>query len=117
MAELGVRFLAADIETGLWPYARCKFDAIVVTNYLHRPLLPLLRDALADGGVLLYETFAVGQEKYGRPTNPDFLLQPGELLDAFRPALHVIAYEDSIVHRPVPARVQRLAARAGTIGP
>lgn len=110
-----VRFVAADIEAGTWPYAGQTFDLIVVTNYLHRPLLPILRDALADGGLLLYETFAVGQHRFGRPTNPDFLLRPGELLDVFRPALSVIAFEDLVVHRPGPARVQRIAACRGAL--
>lgn len=110
-----VCFVAADIEAGTWPYAGQTFDLIVVTNYLHRPLLPILRDALADGGLLLYETFAVGQHRFGRPTNPDFLLRPGELLDVFRPVLSVIAFEDLVVHRPGPARVQRIAACRGAL--
>jgi SAM-dependent methyltransferase len=112
-AGSSVRFLVADLESGPWPYTGRQFDAVIVTNYLHRPLFPVLRAALAEGGLLLYETFALGQQKFGRPTNPDFLLRPGELLDVFRPALHVIAYEDRVVHRPAPARVQRLAACAG----
>ena len=110
-----VHFLAADIEADPWPYRGRAFDLIVVTNYLHRPLLPVLRDALADGGLLLYETFAVGQQNFGRPTNPDFLLRPGELLDFFRPALAVIAFEDTLVHRPGPVRVQRIAACRGPL--
>ena len=110
-----VRFVAADIEGGRWPYAGERFDAIVVTNYLHRPLLPILRDSLADGGLLLYETFALGQQQYGRPTNPDFLLRPDELLDVFRPPLSVIAFEDLVVHRPEAARVQRIAACHGDL--
>ena len=71
-----------DLESGAWPLAGEAFDAIVVTNYLHRPLFPLLLDALADDGVLLYETFARGNEAYGRPTNPDFLLRTGRALAA-----------------------------------
>ena len=80
----GVTPRCADLETGPWPYAGQRFAGIVVTRYLHRPLLPLLLDALADGGVLLYETFMVGQERFGRPSNPDFLLRSQELLDADR---------------------------------
>lgn len=110
-----VRFRAADIEIGPWPYAGQLFDLIVVTDYLHRPLLPILRDGLADGGLLLIETFAAGQEKFGRPTNPDFLLRRGELLDVCRPTLSVIAFEDTVVHRPDPARVQRIAACRGRL--
>ncbi len=72
----------ADLEGGPWPYrGRSASTAIVVTNYLHRPLLPVLRDSLEPGGVLIYETFAAGNERYGRPSNPEFLLQPGELLE------------------------------------
>jgi SAM-dependent methyltransferase len=110
-----VRFLAADLESGPWPYPGERFDAVVVTRYLHRPLLPLLAQAVADGGVLLYETFAQGNARYGRPSNPDFLLRPRELLEAFGTTLHVLAYEDGVVARPSPARLQRLCAvRAGT---
>jgi SAM-dependent methyltransferase len=88
------------------------YDGIVVTNYLHRPLLPLLPAALAPGGVLIYETFAAGNERFGRPSNPDFLLRPGELLAAFAPPLTVIAFEQGAVERPRPAVRQRIAAVA-----
>jgi len=81
--QANVRFLPADIEAGAWPYAGRQFDAVIVTNYLHRPLLPVLRDAVAENGVLIYETFARGNEAFGKPSNPAFLLQPLELLDAF----------------------------------
>ncbi|GMV58104.1 MAG: hypothetical protein AMXMBFR72_12150 [Betaproteobacteria bacterium] len=106
--EPNVRFLAADLEEGPWPYAGRRFDAIVVANYLHRPLFPQLVASLADGGVLIYETFAAGNERYGRPSNPDFLLKPRELLDAFGVQLHVLAFEDGVVDAPRPARIQRL---------
>lgn len=109
-AEPGIRFLAADLEAGPWPYAGRRFDAIVVTNYLHRPLFSQLVDALADGGVLIYETFAVGNERYGRPANPAFLLRPRELLDVFGAQLHVLAFEDGVVDAPRRARIQRLCA-------
>jgi len=103
----------ADLETGSWPYAPDSgrtFGAIVVTNYLHRPLFPLMLEALAPGGVLIYETFAIGNERYGRPSNPHFLLKPGELLDVVRGRCRVIAYEDIYVDHPRPAMVQRLCA-------
>ncbi|APV51875.1 SAM-dependent methyltransferase [Betaproteobacteria bacterium GR16-43] len=109
----GVTLLGADLEAGPWPYAGRAYDAIVVTNYLHRPLLPILVEALEPGGVLVYETFAQGNERFGKPSNPAFLLAPGELLDAVRGRLRVIAYEDLSVEVPRPAAVQRLAARRG----
>ncbi len=112
--EPNVRFLAADLEAGPWPYMGRRFDAIVVVNYLHRPLFPRLAAAVADGGVLIYETFAVGNERYGRPSNPDFLLQPRELLDVFGAHLHVLAFEDGVVDAPRPARIQRLCAVRGS---
>lgn len=103
----------ADLEDGPWPYADHRFDAVVVTNYLWRPLLSLVLDVLDPGGVLLYETFAVGNERFGRPSNPDFLLRPGELLELVRGRLTVIAYEDLCVQVPKPARVQRICAIGG----
>jgi len=101
----------ADIEAGPWPYAGRRFDGIVVTNYLHRPLLPVLADSLEPGGVLIYETFAHGNERFGKPSNPAFLLAPGELIDAVRGKLRVVAFEDLVVDDPRPAAVQRLCAR------
>ena len=106
----GVTTRHADLEHGPWPYSGRQFDAVVVTNYLHQPLLPRLLEALADGGVLIYETFAAGNERYGRPANPDFLLKPGELLDLTRGRLQVIAYEDLHVETPRPAMIQRVCA-------
>jgi SAM-dependent methyltransferase len=106
-----VRIRQADIEAGAWPYAGRLFDGIVVTHYLHRPLLPLLVESLERGGVLIYETFAQGNEKFGRPSNPAFLLVPGELLEAVRGKLRVLAYEDLVVAEPRPAAIQRLVAR------
>jgi SAM-dependent methyltransferase len=107
----GVTVLGADIEAGPWPYAGRRFDAIVVTNYLHRPLLPLLVEGLEPGGVLVYETFARGNERFGKPSNPAFLLAPGELLEAVRGRLEVVAYECLAVDEPRPAALQRLCAR------
>jgi SAM-dependent methyltransferase len=108
-----VHLREADLEAGPWPYAPECFDAVVVTNYLHRPLFPHLIDALKPSGVLIYETFAAGNERFGRPTNPDFLLRPGELLEAVRGRLRVIAYEDLRVDVPKPAMVQRICAQRG----
>jgi SAM-dependent methyltransferase len=95
LAPLGecAQTLVADLESGPWPLEGREFDAVLVTHYLWRALLPRLAQALAPGGVLIYETFAQGNERYGKPSNPDFLLRPGELLQAFA-ALRVVAYED-----------------------
>lgn len=100
----------ADLEGGPWPYQGCAFDGIVVTNYLHRPLIPLLLDALAEDGVLIYETFMLGNERFGKPSNPEFLLRPGQLLDLVRDRLTVVAFEQGEVDVPRPAVVQRLCA-------
>jgi hypothetical protein len=108
-----ISFLKADLEAGAWPFDGRRFAAIVVTNYLHRPLFPALEAALDEGGVLLYETFMAGNERYGRPSNPAFLLQPGELLAAFR-NLSVIAFEQGRLERPKAAVVQRLFALRGS---
>jgi SAM-dependent methyltransferase len=102
--------IVADVENGPWPLDGRDFDAVVVTHYLWRALLPRLVASVAPGGVLIYETFAQGHAAFGRPSRPDFLLQPGELLDAVRPAgLRVIAYEDGFLDGP-PRLVQRIAA-------
>lgn len=102
--------IVADLEREPWPLAGRAFDAVVVTNYLWRPLLPQLLAALAPGGVLLYETFAQGNETVGRPSRPDFLLRPGELLEAAQ-GLRVVAFEDGYLASP-PRFVQRIAALA-----
>ncbi|WGS48554.1 methyltransferase domain-containing protein [Paraburkholderia sp. D15] len=103
--------LAADIENAAWPLpADAKFAAVVVTNYLHRPLFPHLLDALAPGGVLVYETFAQGNETVGKPSNPAFLLAPGELLELVRGRLRVVAFQDGFLAQPRPAYVQRICA-------
>jgi SAM-dependent methyltransferase len=91
------------------------YDGIVVTNYLHRPLFPALASALAPGGVVIYETFAIGNEHFGRPSNPDFLLRPGELLEAFA-GLTLIAFEQGEIAVPRIAAIQRIAAIAGALG-
>lgn len=110
-----IRFVKANLEDGNpWPLEGQRFAAIVVTNYLHRPLFPYLTGSLEDGGVLIYETFMIGNEKFGRPSNPDFLLRPGELLQACG-ALTVVAFEQGEVARPKPAAIQRLCATRGAI--
>lgn len=104
---------AADIEAGPWPWPGRRFDLVVVTNYLWRPLLPTLVASVAPGGRLVYETFAIGHQTVGRPSNPDFLLRPGELLEALRGpgdgAWRVLGYEDGLLADP-PRFVQRIAA-------
>ena len=109
LASARVHPRVADLERDPWPLGDERFDAIVVTNYLHRPLFPHLLAALAPRGVLLYETFADGNAVFGKPSNPAFLLAPRELLDAFA-ALRVIAFEDGFEQNPRPAMVQRIAA-------
>ena len=107
----GAELIQADLEDGSpWPLAGRRFGAIVVTNYLWRPLFPLILASLAPDGILIYETFAAGNENYGRPANPDHLLRRGELLELAR-GLAVIAYEDGIVDRA--KVVQRLCAVNG----
>ena len=105
--------LQFDLEDGVseWPFAAGRFAAIVVTNYLHRPLFGRLVRSLAPEGVLIYEKFAIGNEAFGKPSNPDFLLQEGELLAlaAFN-GLRVIAFEDGFTAAPKAAMVQRLCA-------
>lgn len=103
--------VVADLEAAPWPLPGRRFDAVIVTNYLWRPLWPALRAALDEGGVLVYETFALGQHLIGRPSRPDFLLQPGELLRVFD-GLQVVAFEDGLETDPL-RRVQRLVAVAG----
>ena len=103
-----IHFVRADLEDGSpWPLHGKRFAAIVVTNYLHRPLFPRLVESLEPGAVLIYETFMLGNERYGRPSNPNFLLRPGELLEAFA-TLGVVAFEQGTVERPKKAVVQRI---------
>ena len=106
----GVRTRCADLEGSPWPYAAGCFDGIVVCNYLHRPLLADLLRALRPGGVLIYETFALGNEKLGRPSKPEFLLRPHELLQWVEGRLQVLAFEQGLVERPKPAVIQRICA-------
>lgn len=106
----GVTVRAADLEAASWPFPGEQFAAIVITNYLHRPLFQYLRDALTPGGVLIYETFMVGNERYGRPSNPDFLLRVNELLTQVT-GLQVLGFEQGYKTQPKPAMVQRICAR------
>lgn len=101
--------LEADLENAPWPLAGRPFDGIVVTNYLWRPLFPKIQDSLSPDGVLIYETFGIGNEKYGKPSNPDFLLHEGELRDAFS-NLEAVAYAHGRVESPKPAIVQKFCA-------
>jgi SAM-dependent methyltransferase len=111
-AAPGVTTEQHDLENGApWPYSGREFAGIVVTNYLHRPLFEPLFKALAPGGVLVYETFAAGNGRFGKPSNPDFLLRPGELLEQVGLSgggLRIVAYEDGYLARPGPAMVQRI---------
>lgn len=105
--------IEADLEDGSpWPLDEREFAGIVVTNYLHRPLFPHIAAALAPHGILIYETFGRGNERFGKPSNPDFLLEPGELLQfALRYGFAVLAYECGAVSAPKPAIIQRLVAQ------
>jgi len=107
-----ISVIAADLEGGApWPLENRQFAGIIVTNYLHRPLFPKLAASLLPGGILIYETFGVGNERFGKPSNPDFLLRPGELL-AFAEAegLVVRAYACGEVTEPRPAMLQRMVS-------
>lgn len=104
--------VVADIEAGPWPFAGRQFDAVVVTNYLWRPLIPTLLGSLAPGGVLIYETFTQGNETVGKPSRPEFLLRTGELLEVCR-SLRVVAFEDGFQEDSqglMPRFIQRIAA-------
>jgi len=106
----GIHTHRADLEAGDWPYASQEFDAIVVTNYLHRPLFAHLAASLNDSGVLIYETFMLGNERFGKPSSPAFLLRSGELLEFAALGLEIVAFEQGYTAHPKPALVQRLAA-------
>ena len=106
-----IELMEYNLENGnSLPFLTKSFKGIVVTNYLYRPIFPQLICLLDDGGVLIYETFAVGHEKYGRPTNPDFLLKSGELISRISPQMRIIAYEELLITWPAKAYVQRIAA-------
>jgi len=116
VADLSWRaeLIEADLESGgAWPLGARRFAGVIVTNYLWRPLLPHIVGSVVAGGVLIYETFGACNERYGKPSNPDFLLQPGELLAAVQGKLAIIAYEHLTVDQPRPAVIQRIAALNG----
>ena len=108
-SEIPGAWMTADIENGPWPLPPAQYDAVVVTNYLWRPLWPHILGSVAAGGLLLYETFAVGNEAFGKPSRADFLLQPGELLQVCA-GWHIVAFEQGLLRSPDRA-VQRIAAR------
>jgi SAM-dependent methyltransferase len=114
----GVVTRLVDLEGAPWPFAPESFDAVVVTNYLHRPQFADILACLKPRGVLIYETFMAGNERFGKPSNPDFLLQPGELIATFGRNLNVAGFEQGALGRPPRAMVQRLCAvrdRAETV--
>jgi len=99
LAQAFGEVICADIENGAWPFTDQTFGCVVVTNYLWRSLLPVIFQSIAPGGVLVYETFAAGNETVGKPSRPDFLLQPGELLRATE-GLHTVAFEEGFESSP-----------------
>jgi SAM-dependent methyltransferase len=119
LEPLGATCFNIDLEQEgfTWPFAAKQFAGIIVTNYLHRPLMPWILSSLADQGILIYETFATGNEKYGRPRNPDFLLQENELLKHFVCTETVgwrqqcLAFEHTYVNQIAEAIVQRICIR------
>jgi len=115
-AELALHETDLETATGAASLPGGPYGGVIVTNYLWRPLLPALIGAVAEGGVLLYETFAAGNAAFGKPSNPDFLLQPDELLEAVRGRLQVVAYEHGIINTPRRAVVQRICAVRGNAG-
>lgn len=122
-AGRGITTLHIDLENGdapqaMWPFEARRFAGVVVTNYLHRPLFPQLLESIATDGVLIYETFSRGNERFGKPSNPAFLLARGELLDRLHGDVpdcwHIVAFEDGYVEQPRPAMVQRICAVKGS---
>lgn len=105
----------ADLESEPWPYGSACFDGVIVTNYLYRPRFSELLATMKTGGVLIYETFMAGNETLGKPSNPNFLLQPGELLERVQPHATVIAFEQGRIEQSRPAFVQRICARMGSV--
>lgn len=106
-----IKVFILDLEAGNWPSADQRYGGIIVSRYLHRPLLRALAEILTPGGVLIYETFMAGNERHGKPSNPDFLLQPDELLATYSPLLDVIAFEQGEEMTPRPAVMQRICAK------
>lgn len=110
VAVAGIETRVADLEQGTWPVGALRFDAIIVTHYLHRPLFADLLAALRPDGVLIYETFAEGNAAFGRPARPEFLLRPDELLQRIAGTLRVVAFEQGQVASPFPAVMERICA-------
>jgi len=107
----GIRIQQTDLETTEPPSFEHSYDGIIVSRYLHRPLLTSLATILKPGGILIYETFMRGNERYGKPSNPDFLLMPDELLNTYSPLLNIISFEQGEVVEPKPAMLQRICAQ------
>jgi SAM-dependent methyltransferase len=114
--EPAIHTRVADLESDAWPYPAGSFDGVIVTNYLHRPLFAALLQALRPNGVLIYETFMVGNERFGKPSNPSFLLQSNELFDRVNKRLTIVAFEQGVVEAPKSACVQRICAVAAPSG-
>lgn len=115
LSDLPVERIVADLERGPWPFPDRRFHAVVCTNYLFRPRIALLAALVSPGGAFVVETFALGNERFGRPSNPDFLLRDGELLAVCGAAgLRVVAYEHGETSTPKPAVVQRVFAVRGS---
>ncbi len=107
----GVSVVNHDLEKAPWPFAPASFAGIIVTNYLWRPRFSSIIATLSPGGVLIYETFMQGQERLGRPRNPDFLLQPGELRQRLEPFCDILAFREGPDPGPPPAMRQSVVAR------
>lgn len=107
----GIRITTIDLETAELPTFEHSYDGIIVSRYLHRPLFATLANLLNPGGILIYETFMRGNERFGKPSNPDFLLMPDELLNTYAPLLKVLAFEQGEVLEPKPAMLQRICAQ------
>jgi SAM-dependent methyltransferase len=106
-----IELYETDLELEGWPFEAEKFTGIIITNYLYRPHFPRIARSLKPNGLLIFETFAAGNERFGRPRNPDYLLRPNELLEAFMDSLNVIAFEQAEDYLPPPAVRQRICAR------
>jgi SAM-dependent methyltransferase len=112
MADIdNIDVFIVDLEASDWLHLGQRYDGLIVSRYLYRPLLPALAEILNPGGVLIYETFMVGNERYGKPSNPDFLLLPNELLEIYSPLLNIIDFEQGEVKTPRPAVMQRICAQ------
>ena len=108
----GLTILERDLESEPWPFPVHSFDMVIVSNYLWRPLLSEIGAAVRPGGLLVYETFGLGNEAYGKPSNPDFLLKPGELFETFSPSFEVLHFNEGYEEQPKPAMRQTFAGRA-----